>query len=106
MGNVIQGEFGASHRGENITGPDVIKAEYYDLLTGLIKSGAVERLFHLQCSPSTFRDVQNKVRNYTTQQLAEVIEGSSERDWAQNPAFYRAVFNEMKIRLDRELNKK
>lgn len=76
MGNVIRGEFGSTPK--DITDPDVILAEHFDLMTERIQSGAVERLFNLQYSKSTFIDAQEKVRNYTMRQLAEVITKAGE----------------------------
>lgn len=105
MGNVIRGEFGTSHKKENITDPDRIEAEHFDLMTRLIESGAVGRLFNLRYTYATFCDAQEKVKEYTLQQLVGMIEEHDESDWAQDPAFYRAVFKEMKSRLDRELAK-
>ncbi len=92
MGNVIKGEFGGNQKNVEITSPDVIRAEHFDLMNELLKSGAIERLMRLSFSPTTFREAQEKVSGYTTQQLFDEIQRYTESYWGKNPAFFRAVF--------------
>ncbi|MDD5342034.1 MAG: hypothetical protein PHI73_01745 [Patescibacteria group bacterium] len=80
-------------------------ADRVDFFTKFLSDGSAGKLMSLDASTSSSRQSREIVTSYTFDELFDWLEKSSENDWKIRPAFYQAVFEELKSRLDHILKK-
>ena len=64
-------------------------------------SDKYDKLTNLEVTKEAFLISAEIVKNYTNEELIGWLENSSESDWRSKPSFYKAVYEELKIRMPR-----
>jgi hypothetical protein len=111
MGEVIHFDFNKNRRipdkeetkepKENIVYPEEIKKEgdFWLKFIRFIISDKGKKLTNLPVKLEAFSQAQKTVKNYTNEELLGWLENYNENDWETKPSFFRAVYEELKIRL-------
>ncbi len=75
------------------------RADHFTRFIQFSSAGNVERLMSLPVSQSSLFQSIEIVKKYETEDLIGWLEKTEENDWRQKPAFFRAIFSELRSRL-------
>jgi len=74
----------------------------YEKFTQFLLSGDAKKLMRLPVSPTSFQEARELVKNYKTDELIGWLEKTDENEWKKKAAFFRAIFAELRFRLDKK----
>ncbi|MDO8660171.1 MAG: hypothetical protein Q7K54_06295 [Candidatus Parcubacteria bacterium] len=62
--------------------------------------GSAKELMNLHVSPTSLHQSRELVKSYDTEELIGWLEKTDENEWKKKAAFFQAIFNELRFRLD------
>ena len=73
---------------------------HYAKFMQFVLLGSAKKLMRLPVSPTSFHQSRELVKSYDTEELIGWLEKTNENEWKKKAAFFQAIFNELRSRLD------